>query len=284
MKKFTLLFLWIFFSAVCAAQWSGDPSVNTFVAGTGLDRTYAKIAADPAGSFYVSHWATVPDSAVNFNVWLQRLDHQGNRLWGNDGIRISANPSRSWISGYDLTVDSAGNAVIAFEDMRAADGFSHVYLYCYDGSGNPVWDSAGVEADTGRFMSYSPVLAVTGKGNVLVAWNCSYQKDTVQKTGIRIMKYSPSGQPLWNGAIALNEPDSANMFPIILPVQEDDFILVWERKFEKGSLIGTQWYTYIRAQRFDSAGMAVWPQDVLVCDHGDSAYVMGEYMIVSTAE
>jgi hypothetical protein len=284
MKKHLFISLFLIISFTGSAQWTNDPSVNTWVAGSDHFRTYPQISADPSGSYYVSNWESVSDTNVYYNFWLQLLDGEGNRVWGDDGIRISDNPSRSWISAYDLTTDSAGNAIIAFEDMRGGTGFSHVYLYAYDAAGHSVWDSGGIRADTGSFMSYSPTLAVTAKGNILVAWNAIYKENPLQEWGIRIMKYSPAGQPLWPQVIAWNEPDTTNMFATIIPVAEDDFILVWQRKFEQGVGIGYEWFTYLYAQRFDSAGHPVWPQIVPVCDHGDSAYVMPEFMIISTAK
>ncbi|MBM3404820.1 MAG: hypothetical protein FJY10_08020 [Bacteroidetes bacterium] len=112
-RKFTFILLMLIASGV-SAQWSSDPSVNTFVAGSGNNHTYPLITADPSGSFYISSVSSVPNTYFNYH--LQRIDGQGNPLWGTNGKLISDNQCDTWISRYDLVVDTAGNAIMTLDD------------------------------------------------------------------------------------------------------------------------------------------------------------------------
>jgi len=253
------------------AQWNTDPAVNTFVAGSQEDRLYPQIAITPQGNFFVSNWHAVPDTNINFNMWLQLVDANGYPKWGTDGIQISRNPSRSWISYYGMAVDTAGRAVIAIEDYHGNTGHSHVSIYSRDQNGHPVWDSAGIQLYYGDNDSYSPNIGLTRKNNSIVTWIVNLAVNDQEKNFILFGKYSPTGEALWSNPKGIPGDDSTTMFSWVTPVGQDDFILFWLHKYYVHSGMGGMWYTYILAQRYDPDGNTVWPQPARICDLGDSA-------------
>jgi len=278
MKVPLLLGLLIGIPMFAIAQWVDDSAVNTMIAGTGQDHTFPKIAATPDGNFYISSWRNVPDTTIFYEMWLQYVNHDGYVQWGPNGILISDNPSRSWISDYSLVTDLSGNAILAFEDMRGGSGFSHVSVYAVAPDGHAVWDTNGIQLSTDLFMSYSPTVCLTNSQNILVAWNADISdKDTNAGIFIKIHKLSPNGTPLWPEAITVAGPDSNYIFPNLLPVGVDDFIMVWQKKFEIGIGIGYEMYSYIYAMRFGPDGTMKWPDVARICDHGDSAFVVPEF-------
>lgn len=261
------------------SQWTSDPVLNTKVAGTDMDRTFPKISANPDGCFFVTNWRLTGDTNTNYQMWLQYVDHEGYPQWGDNGIQISDQPCRTWLSDYSLITDSSGNALIAIEDMRGGSGFSQVSVYCTATDGHAVWDTNGIQLSTDPYMAYSPTLCLTNSQNVLVAWNAdASDRDTNEGWFIRIQKLSPDGTPLWDEPVTVAGPDSNYMFPNLLPVGEDDFILVWQKLFDLGTGYGREWYKYIYAMRFGPDGNAVWPEAARICDHGDSAYVTPQFL------
>jgi hypothetical protein len=58
-----------------------------------------------------------------YDVFLHRLDVNGNKTWNSEGLLISDNPNQSWISDYSLVTDQNNAAVIVFGDLRAGSGF-----------------------------------------------------------------------------------------------------------------------------------------------------------------
>ena len=282
MKKFVLISLVLFAQFNGFTQWSSNPLVNTQAMGSYSDRTFSKIVADNEGSFYVSCWQTT-DAADNFAFWLQRINSQGYRVWGDDGFRISNNPTRSWLSDYSLNCDSSGNAIIVFEDVRSADGKSHVYAYSLDKEGKNRWAPNGVSVNTDNNESYSPVAAITENGNTIVAWNASSDDTVGMKGWIEIQKISATGALLWANSVKISNADSSYLFPYLLPLQNEDFLMVWERRYSQGGGFGKQYYTYIYAQRFDSDGNQVWANPIAICDHGDSARCMPQFLRLAIA-
>ncbi|TSA27023.1 MAG: T9SS C-terminal target domain-containing protein [Bacteroidetes bacterium] len=278
MKSFVLFYLACLIVLTGQAQWTSDPAVNTIVAGSGMDHTFPKIASAPNGDFFIASWREVSTN-INYEMWLQRINHEGYPQWGADGFQISNQPCRTWLSDYALTVDQAGNALIAIEDMRGGTGFSHVSVYAVAPDGRAVWDTNGVQLSDDPYMAYSPTVCLTHSQNVLVAWNADAEaRDSNQRWFIRIQKLTPDGDPLWPEPISVVGPDSSYIFPNLLPVGTDDFILVWQKKFERGVGVGREWYTYIYAMRYGPDGTATWPDAARICDHGDSAYVVAEFL------
>ena len=243
--------------ASIAAQWSSDPAVNTIIAGTGNDRASPKVAYDRVDScWYISNFASVPEPN-NFEVWLQRLDAGGNRLWGNDGLAVSRHPFSSWYSDYSLVCDSAGCAVLAFADLRAGTGYSNICLYKMSRSGAYAWDSAGLVVTAGSANNLAPILAVTPGNKLLCAWNIAYDNN---KSAIGIQRFTADGQACWQAPTLVTGADTLSLKPHLLTLPDEQFILVWNQ--------GSMQNSSIYAQRFDSLGKPVWPNPVAICNLG----------------
>ena len=285
MKKALTLAMFFLQGTLAMAQWSTDPSENSFIMGTLKDISFPKIAMTPQGSYYISGWKEILNPDTSYNFWLQHISPDGYPLWGPDGIRISNQPCRTWLSDYSLESDAAGNAVIAFEDMRGGADASQVVAYSVAPDGSAVWNPNGVFIYTDPMdsvNSYSPMLGFTNSGNRLIAWDAGgyFGTDTTNwKSFIRIQKLSPSGALLWSEPIMVPDVDSTARFPKLFPVGADDFILCWQRRISTEIVgLGQQYWTYIYAQRFNSAGSTVWPEKAKICElTADSAQYLPEY-------
>lgn len=282
MKKPGIFFLVFLVCISAMGQWSVNPTINTFVAGTQGDRIFQKIAMTPQWTYYISGWKCISDPDTNFNFWLQHVDQNGYPLWGPDGIQISNQPCRTWLSDYTLASDAEGNAVIAFEDMRGGTGFSRVVAYKTASDGHALWDTNGVLVYGGDYNSYSPMLTILNSGNMVVAWDAGFYPDadtTRWRTLIRIQKLSPSGTPLWIQPVVITNSDSTSRMPKLVAVGADDFIICWQRRLSvKPVGLGQINYTWIYAQRFNSAGHQVWPDTAKICAFtGDSAKYLPEW-------
>ena len=99
---FGLLFTFVFLSAYSFAQWSTNPAVNLAICDTTGEQALAKIGSTSDGGSYISWFDTRSGS---YNVYLQRLDPMGNKLWAPKGLLVSSNPQDTWITDYDLLVD-----------------------------------------------------------------------------------------------------------------------------------------------------------------------------------
>ncbi len=266
MKTKKLIYFVLFFiPIILSAQWSNDPMVNTYIAGSDYNQLLPKIAVANNGSYYISSFVEVgpPDW---YNVYLHKLDANGNKLWDEDGLLVSPHDNRSWISDYNLITDQENSAILTFADIRAGTGLTNIYGYRISTSGDFLWGNDGVTLSDNLFDEYSPKAIVTEQGNFIFAWT-RVLIDSLLKQTVVIQKVSSEGQLVWGNEIELINSDSTYCEPFLVPAENDNFIAVWCRLVRVGSGIGgVDYFKYIYAQKFDSDGNEVWPDIVAVCD------------------
>ena len=97
------------------AQWPADPAANLALANGPDEQTVPKIAATSDGGAYVGWY---DHGSGNYDVYLQRLNRLGRKVWGPDGILVSDHRQESWIMEWHLIADTDDNAVLVFGDIR----------------------------------------------------------------------------------------------------------------------------------------------------------------------
>ncbi|MBK6680467.1 MAG: hypothetical protein IPG53_10775 [Ignavibacteriales bacterium] len=121
--------------------------------------------ACPDGSTYISWF---DNRGGSYAVYMQRLNADGVKLWGSQGLLISNNPQSSSLVDYDITCDASNNAIVAFTDTRSGD--LDVFAYKISPSGEFLWGANGVTLSSGTGYEANPTVASTPDGNVVVAW------------------------------------------------------------------------------------------------------------------
>ena len=253
MRNLLFIILAMIISAPLSAQWSDDPMQNLQISSLEGEQTIAKIALSPNGDYYIGYFSSEDG---NYNVRLQRLDNQGNKLWGENGILVSDHPSMSWLTDWDMTSDHENHAILTWQDIRSG-GNNNTVAYRIAPDGTFVWGEDGIMLSNSTAFDVSPKVTVTAVNNAVFAW----QSDNA----IIMQKISPEGTKLWGEwGITLT---SANTYswPQLLPVGEDEIIM----KFFDDS--GPAWAPtrHILAQRFDTDGDPVWPSITIVNDEGN---------------
>ncbi|MCD4679555.1 MAG: T9SS type A sorting domain-containing protein [Bacteroidales bacterium] len=278
MKTPTNVILVLFFLPILlSAQWSDDPAVNTYIAGDNYEQIVPHIAVAPDGSYYISSFQS--DTTVSFwyDVYLHRLDLDGNKIWNTEGLLISDHPNKSWISDYSLITDPSNAAVVVFGDLRAGSGFLDIYAYRTATDQSFLWGNNGVALSNNLYDEYTPDAIVTDQGNYIFAWTRVYV-DTAFKQTVVIQKVDPNGQLMWANEVELFNSDTTYCEPQLIAAANDNFIVVWCRLVRVGSGMGEQWYKYFYAQKFDAAGNQLWPNIVPVCDLDTNANAIPRYV------
>ena len=85
----------------------------------------------------------------NRDIYAQRIDANGELLWGEDGVPVSTAPFLK--EDVKAISDGEGGAIIVWEDSR--HGNLDVYAQRIDGSGKPVWELNGVPVYKERAIS-----------------------------------------------------------------------------------------------------------------------------------
>jgi hypothetical protein len=110
-------------------------------------------------------WKDFRESASQLQV--QRLNYQGNRLWGLEGIVLTAPAGDPARSPY-LAAVGGGSGVFAWQASSA--GSDRLFLQLVNASGKVVWSPQGSELDHGNWHEWNPVLHGDGQGGTWVGW------------------------------------------------------------------------------------------------------------------
>ena len=245
------------------AQWPSDPSENLPL-------------GDGAGSQVVPHMAINADNSVytgwyntqsgNYDVSLQLVSADGTEMWPHGGIIVSAHPQNSWVMDWALIADSAGNAIVAFADIRGGNSNIHAYKIAPDGTF--LWGADGIDITDNNDSKGPPSLVETNDGDIVVAW---YADPTIGDAALRIQRLDADGTLNFapNGIAASETADTMPSGQTMVPCGDDGFIMGYVPIY---SFMGNR---QIKTQRFDAAGQPVWDNYLMVMD--DATVPMGHY-------
>ena len=87
------------------------------------------------------------DGVFSYQLHLQLFDIDGNAKFGDEGIIVCAQPTRSWTTDYAMTLADNGDILMAYTDVRndpEEQVNAESYLYRYTQEGEPVWGVDGI--------------------------------------------------------------------------------------------------------------------------------------------
>ncbi|MBU1370874.1 MAG: T9SS type A sorting domain-containing protein [Bacteroidetes bacterium] len=252
MKKKIYALLFFMLPLMLFAQWSSNPADNLRLTDLPGEDVIPKTAICPNGDVYVAYFAL---TAGNYNVRLQRLDHQGNLLWDANGILISDHPTMTWLTDWDMTADHENHAILTWQDIRNG-GNNNIVAYRISPEGEFVWGADGLSLSNSAAFDVSPKVTVTDQNNVIVAW----QSENV----IIRQKISPDGSLQWGDNGITMSGINNYTWPQLMPVGEDDFVM----KYFEDSGPPNAPTRHVFAQRFTSDGSAVWTSPAVISNAG----------------
>lgn len=108
------------------------------------------------------------------DVYAQRLDIHGNRMWSSGGVGICT------LAGFQqsqeiVSADGEGGAIVTWVDSGTDGAHGHIYATRIDAHGNKVWYSSGssgssVPICTAPGSQNGPVIVATEEGAQVIAW------------------------------------------------------------------------------------------------------------------
>jgi hypothetical protein len=262
-KKMVMVFVGVLIAgAGLFAQWSDDPAVNTVISDTTGTQIMPKIVVKDNGESFVSWFSAMV--GWRFDVYMQRLDPDGNKLWAEEGLLISDNPTESWVSDYGLALDSDSFLVLVNHDFRT--GYGDAFAWRISPEGQFLWGNDGIQLTNDTFANYSPNLLPLEQGDIVFVWHI-VPPDTLDEIQIGLQRLSKEGQPQWGSDLIIGDT-MHNYLPAILRTEDDNFILAWNRAESFDTVPGQENYLHIFVQKFDSGGNPMWTENVQV-DTGD---------------
>ncbi len=156
------------------AQWTPDDKAYTVLGMPGVYGQGGLKTMRTADGRIVLTWHNTPkdvdytDPTFGYYLYMQSFDKDGKPMLGTEGKIISAQPTKSWVSGYGTALLPNGNVVMAYTDTRNdADGYrGENYMYCYTPEGESVWSKDGVKmasfSTRATWEDLEPMLCVSG--------------------------------------------------------------------------------------------------------------------------
>jgi hypothetical protein len=242
------------------AQWTDNSMLNTEIKDTTGAQVLAKVAVNPEnGESYISWFS---ESGNNqYDVYMQRLDENGVKLWDEEGLLISNHTTMSWVTNYDLQVDNDGCAILVTQDIRT--GNSDVFAYRISPEGNFLWGNDGIPLTNDMDFNPSPIAIIDQNGNIVFAWTAE-PADTTQYSTVNLLKYSKDGLPLWAEEVVIGNDSMHCFMPYFLAAEDNTTIAVWIETATADTAIGDWPNMYAYAQKIDSEGNFVWSDKVAI--------------------
>jgi len=225
-----------------SAAWSSGLRETTAICTAGGQQSALQIISDGAGGAIIA-WEDTRN--VHFDIYAQRIDAQGNVLWGKDGVSICAAPENQ--NRPKIISDGAGGAIITWHDIRGGKSNSDVYVQRVDANGNALWTKDGVPVSAEVNSQNSPCLVADGAGGAIIIW----QDSRSNYADLYAQRINKNGELLWaKDGMFVCGASGAQGAPIAVEDGAGGAIVAWQ-DFRKS-------YADIYAQRIDGSGKMLW--------------------------
>jgi hypothetical protein len=184
--------------------------------GTALEDYATHVATNEKGHLYTL--GTILDynydeGETNYHeAVLKRFDVYGRELWsrklgGGCDVDAGSYPFGCVAFSHGLSTDAAGNSYALYGSWQDGDG-SHAFLKKFNPSGTLLWGrQVYFGHDPGaEWFEYGPVIATSAAGETFVAY---YYNGVEEPEGSFVIKYSSSGQTLFEKLLAVEYPSDA---------------------------------------------------------------------------
>lgn len=236
-KLITLLFTGFIVSAT-SAQWNPNTDQNLSVVNYENASQFSATTND--GKTYIGFWKKVAAPA-NFELWLQILDQNGNKLLGTDGAMLSNQIPMSTYTAVETTVvDASNNLYIGVTGTGAG---TPMFVFKITPQGTSVWPN-GINVGAG----YIPKVLPLSNGDIIVG-NLS-----TTQVQMKVQRYNNAGQPVWTNpiSIASDDPTKQTAPADFYELPNNEVGLLFHKK------ISSQTTSYLFAQKIDFNGNILW--------------------------
>lgn len=233
----------------CMALYPSDPVSNLPVVAQPGSQTVQKAATHQSGATWVAWW---DNSGGNFVIRAQLLDPYGRARFAPQGLLVSSAPQDTSLNDWDMIVDSAGNAVMVYNDIRdGADRDIHAQMVTPLGA--MPWGPNGVTISMNDDFEADPrIVQDKASGHYLIVWP---RLGNSGGAGLYMQRLNASGVPqLASGGVRIVGDGVENpAFVEMVAPPGGGLIAVWARDTRLFSSP-----RHVHAQKFDANGAGQW--------------------------
>jgi hypothetical protein len=142
-----------------APCWTVD---GIALADTATQQDWACTVSDGEGGAIVA-WH---DNRDAYDIYAQRVDGDGNRMWDPAGLVIHDQP---WYQMFPRMIPVPGGAIVLWEDARDNNG--DLYAAKLTNAGDTPWGGDGMVVCNEEDLHEDPVVAPDGFGGAVIAWH-----------------------------------------------------------------------------------------------------------------
>jgi len=145
------------------ASWT--PNGN-LISGTPSNPPALSAAPDGSGGALLA-WTQLGQGAQD-DVYVQRIDPNGNPLWGIGGIAVC--DTTGYQSDPAVVSDGAGGAIVVWSDGRDLISGSPLYAQRVNAAGTTMWTRQGIRVSGANARQSVPALTTDGFGGAVAVW------------------------------------------------------------------------------------------------------------------
>ncbi|MEW6685892.1 MAG: hypothetical protein AB1393_06765 [Candidatus Edwardsbacteria bacterium] len=253
MRKIVLFFVFLItnslISNLCFAQvqWTAD---GVPICTAGGDQMNPVIVPDMKGGGIIiwQDWRS-----GNLDIYAQRVDSAGNRLWTNNGVPLAASATNE--NEPKAVSDMRGGAIAVFNK-----GSYNIWIQRVDSSGNPCWGVNGKAMCDNDSLQMSYKICSDSAGGAIIAWgNADTFETGLADWDVYAQRVDSAGNLLW-GASGVLVAGGPNAQYVEGPIEDTQCgaIIFWRTT-------PTSFDVSLYAVRLNKNGTFVWPSSVPVC-------------------
>ena len=214
-----------------------------------------KIVSDGYGGVIIAFEKQI--SGV-WDVWAQRLDSSGNKMWGQGGVAVSTFSSTK--RNHRIQKDRSGGAFVSWQDNRNGAQYD-VYAQRLSPTGTLLWgaNAKQVCGATGDQVN-AKIESDSARNGCYIAWQDN-RGGVSNSDDIYMQNLDSNGNALWtaNGIVVCNAAGNQSALDFMSIDNSHDVIITW-----KDNRMGNE---DIYVQRISSSGIPVWAANgVVVCN------------------
>jgi len=220
-----------------------------------------RLINDGTGSFIIAWTDMSVATGWDEDVYVQKLDAEGQRMWSEEGIPVIDAPGRQ--SNPQIAPDGSGGCIIAWPEIQYTDiKTSGIFAQRINSSGEVLWQEGGVLVSNIPQDSPIPNLGLIyiigdSDGSSTVIWVADKDQAGQRVRQVYAQRLGPDGERLWSEAgveVYRNPPFRTIGYSSVISDGSGGFII--GSRVSEGSNMSRTDSVYM--QRIDSAGSRLW--------------------------